>query len=330
MEQQPLISIVLPVFNEEETLNETILQIQHYINSQPATFEVIYVDDGSNDDSVELIRAAIQQYTTIRLVQFSRNFGHQIAISAGIRYASGDAVVVMDADLQDPPEVITQMIEKWREGYDVVYGKRRSRQGESYFKKISAQIFYRLLSKMTDTEIPLDTGDFRLIDKKVITQLKRMNETQPFVRGMVSWVGFKQTAVMYERHERFAGESKYPLRKMLSLAFDGITSFSVVPLKLANYFGGLLLAIDFLYLVIHLLIGNMATDNWIIVNLLGIGGGLSIAVGMVGIYLERIVSQSKDRPLYIVDELIGFPYQSKITKKNLVKNAHGIRQSANG
>lgn len=330
MEQQPFISIVLPVFNEEETLNETILQIQQYINNQPEKFEVIYVDDGSKDNSVELIRTAIQHYPTIRLVQFSRNFGHQIAISAGIRYASGDAVVVMDADLQDPPEVITQMIEKWRAGYDVVYGKRQSREGESYFKKISAQIFYRLLSKMTDTDIPLDTGDFRLMDKKVITQLKKMNETQPFVRGMVSWVGFKQTAVLYERHERFAGESKYPLRKMLSLAFDGITSFSVVPLRIANYFGSFLLAVDFLYLIIHLLIGNMTTDHWIIVNLLGIGGGLSIAVGMVGIYLERIVTQSKDRPLYIVDELIGFPYHSKITKKNLVKNPHDIRHSANG
>ena len=194
-----LISIVLPVFNEEDGITSTIDTLEKFISNQPQNFELIFVDDGSKDKSVELIEQEQAQYSNIKLVQFSRNFGHQLAITAGIRYTNGDAVVVMDADLQDPPEVIVDMIKKWHDGYDVVYGKRISRDGESLFKKITAAAFYRTLKHITSVHIPVDTGDFRLMDVKVVNQLKRMNEPDPFVRGMVSWVGFKQTDVNYER-----------------------------------------------------------------------------------------------------------------------------------
>lgn len=326
-----MISLILPVYNEAETLPETIQRLRHFITNQKEDFEIIYVDDGSTDQSVALIKQAIQADPTIRLLQFSRNFGHQIAISAGIRYASGDAVVVMDADLQDPPEVITQMVERWRSGFDVVYGKRSSRAGESWFKKMSAETFYRLLAKLTEVNIPLDTGDFRLMDKKVVQQLIRMNETHPFVRGMVSWVGFKQTEVLYERQERYAGESKYPLKKMIGLAFDGITGFSEIPLRFANYLGGTLLGISLVYLLFKLATLEFNRPSLILFLLLFLSSGIFITIGILGTYLARLVAQSKDRPLYIIDEAYGFPenkpklfrlHQSNDSQIKKVQNRH--------
>ena len=229
-----LISIVLPVYNEHEILPTTIQTLEDFVAGQPQDYELIFVDDGSRDYSATIVEHARLKYHNLKLVQFSRNFGHQIAITAGIRYASGDTIVVMYADLQDPPEVIPAMIKQWQAGYQVVYGKRLQRDGETWFKKISAHWFYRILAKLTTIQIPIDTGDFRLIDRQVAETLKKVNEDDPYVRGLVSWVGFQQTAVEYERHERLAGKSKYPFKKMIKLAFDGITSFSAVPLKFAT------------------------------------------------------------------------------------------------
>ncbi|MDN6543468.1 MAG: glycosyltransferase family 2 protein [Lentilactobacillus parabuchneri] len=303
-----LISIVLPVFNEEDGITSTIDTLEKFISNQPQNFELIFVDDGSKDKSVELIEQEQAQYSNIKLVQFSRNFGHQLAITAGIRYTNGDAVVVMDADLQDPPEVIVDMIKKWHDGYDVVYGKRISRDGESLFKKITAAAFYRTLKHITSVHIPVDTGDFRLMDVKVVNQLKRMNEPDPFVRGMVSWVGFKQTDVNYERQERVAGTTKYPLRKMIRLAMDGITSFSSFPLQIANWVGSFSIIFGIGYLITSLLT-TMNTIRFAVFAVFLMVGITLLAVGTIGSYLYRIFDASRRRPLYIVANTSGFRSQ---------------------
>src|SRR5699024_2772432 len=248
-----LISIVLPVYNEEAVIVKTIEVLENFVEKQPQDFELLFIDDGSTDTSVSLIKAMQQKYLNIKLIKFSRNFGHQLAISAGIRYTMGDAVVVMYADLQDPPSVIPELIKEWKKGAQVVYGKRKSRAGETWFKKISASLIYRCLQKIASINIPLDTGDFRLMDRRVIKELRKMNETDPFVRGLVSWVGFKQTSVEYERKERIAGSSKYPLKKMVNLALSGITSFSDFPLKLLIWAGSISIGFSFVYLPVALI-----------------------------------------------------------------------------
>ncbi len=210
-------------------------------------YELIFVNDGSSDDSIHMLKSLAQSDPAVKCINFSRNFGHQIAITAGTDYAAGEAIVVIDADLQDPPELILEMAEKWRQGFDVVYAVRTKREGETFFKKQTAAMFYRILRKLTDVDIPVDTGDFRLMDRKVVNEMNKLKEKNPFVRGLVSWLGFKQTAVYYERHERLAGETKYPLKKMLKLSLDGITSFSFQPLKLASYSGIALSAVGFIY-----------------------------------------------------------------------------------
>jgi len=306
MSQTPLISIVLPVYNESAGINKTIAVLQNYVAARDEQYELIFVDDGSSDDTVAKINAAMAQHRNMRLVQFSRNFGHQLAISAGIRFASGDAVVVMDADLQDPPSVIPAMIAQWQAGYAVVYGKRRHRDGETWFKKVSAAAFYRLLRAMTSTDIPVDTGDFRLMDRKVVDVLKQFDETDPYVRGLVSWVGFKQTGVLYDRQDRNAGESKYPLKKMLHLALNGITSFSTVPLTLALWFSGLALGISVLTVIVAGVTGTLGTTAWIVASLFFIGSGLFLSLGIIGSYLGRVFNQSRERPLYIVAQTQGF------------------------
>lgn len=306
MAKQPeLISIVLPVFNEAAGIENTIDTLENFTNNQPQRFELIFVDDGSSDNSAELITQSQEYHQNIKLVQFSRNFGHQLAITAGIRYASGEAVVVMDADLQDPPAVIVDMIAKWHEGYDVVYGKRVSRDGESWFKKVTAAIFYRSLKKITSIQIPVDTGDFRLMDRQVVRELSKMDEPDPFVRGMVSWVGFKQTAVDYERQERIAGYSKYPLKKMMRLAMDGITSFSAFPLQLANWTGGLAIVFSFGYLIFSLFT-HLGSNQLMIFALFLMMGIVLLSLGMIGAYLFRIFEASRKRPLYIVAKTTGF------------------------
>lgn len=281
-EKDPFISIVLPVYNESAGIGETIKELANYVRARPERYELIFVNDGSTDDSADQIRAAVAKNPTIRLVDFSRNFGHQLAITAGIRYASGDAVVVMDADLQDPPRVIPEMLARWREGYDVVYGKRRKRSGETWFKKLTAETFYRVLKAVTSIDIPVDTGDFRLMDRRVVNVLKQMNEQDPYVRGMVSWVGYKQVAVEYDRQERTAGKTHYPLRKMLHLAMNGITSFSTVPLTIANWLSGFFLLIAVATTFVNLLLGRLSLLTWVISATFFVGAGVTFTIGLLG------------------------------------------------
>ncbi|NLP30039.1 MAG: glycosyltransferase family 2 protein, partial [Clostridiales bacterium] len=283
-------SIVIPMYNEEEVIKETYYRLKRVMDQSTESYELIFVNDGSRDRSADIIAELARTDKNIRLIDFSRNFGHQIAVTAGMDYAQGKAVVIIDADLQDPPEVIPRMLEKWREGYEVVYGKRLKRHGETIFKKSTAFLFYRILGALTDDNIPRDTGDFRLIDRKVCDTMKGMNEKNRFLRGMVSWVGFKQTAVEYVRDQRWAGETKYPLKKMLKLASDAILSFSYKPLKLATYLGFLLSVSGFLYLL-FVLYQRLFTDNtlagWasiIAVNLVFHGITL-IILGILGEYV---------------------------------------------
>ncbi|WEA46404.1 glycosyltransferase family 2 protein [Priestia aryabhattai] len=300
-------SIVVPVYNEEEVIHETYRRLTEVMRSTKEAYELLFVNDGSRDRTAEIIKEYSEQDSAVVLLDFARNFGHQIAITAGMDYARGEAVVVIDADLQDPPELILEMIEKWKQGFDVVYAKRTKRKGETYFKKQTAAMFYRFLRAMTDIDIPLDTGDFRLLDRKVCNQMNSIQEKNRFVRGLVSWVGFKQIAVEYERDERLAGESKYPLKKMLKLSMDGITSFSYKPLKLASYAGVTLSGIGFIYLFVVLYL-KLFTDSTItgwsslIVIQLFFSGIILIILGMIGEYIGRIYDETKNRPLYIVRE----------------------------
>lgn len=300
-------SIVVPVYNEEEVIHETYRRLTEVMRSTKEAYELLFVNDGSRDRTAEIIKEYSEQDPAVVLLDFARNFGHQIAITAGMDYARGEAVVVIDADLQDPPELILEMIEKWKQGFDVVYAKRTKRKGETYFKKQTAAMFYRFLRAMTDVDIPLDTGDFRLLDRKVCNQMNSIQEKNRFVRGLVSWVGFKQIAVEYERDERLAGESKYPLKKMLKLSMDGITSFSYKPLKLASYAGVTLSGVGFIYLLVVLYL-KLFTDSTItgwsslIVIQLFFSGIILIILGMIGEYIGRIYDETKNRPLYIVRE----------------------------
>lgn len=303
-------SIVVPMFNEEEVIEQTYRRLKQVMSLAGESYELLFVNDGSQDRSAELIREYGFWDASVKLIDFSRNFGHQIAITAGMDYAAGDAVIVIDADLQDPPELILEMIDKWKAGYEVVYAKRIKRNGESRFKKWSASLFYRVLRASTETPIPVDTGDFRLLDRKVVEELRKLPENNRFVRGLVSWVGFRQTAVEYERDKRLAGESKYPLRKMLKLSMDGITSFSHKPLKVAGYAGALLSSAGFLYLlyVLYLAIFTDSTSKgW--ASMIGISlvfdGFILLMMGVLGEYVGRIYDETKGRPLYIVRESCG-------------------------
>lgn len=305
-------SIVVPVYNEEEVIHETYRRLKNVMISTGEHYELIFVNDGSSDRTADILKGYSETDPSVILLDFSRNFGHQIAITAGMDYSRGKAVVVIDADLQDPPELILEMIEKWKQGYDVVYAKRTERKGETLFKKQAAKMCYRLLQSMTDIDIPLDTGDFRLMDRKVCDQMNSLQEKNRFVRGLVSWVGFKQIAVEYERDERFAGESKYPLKKMLKLSMDGITSFSYKPLKLASIAGAAFSTIGFIYLLVVLylkLFTHSTIPGWssLIVIQLFFSSIILFILGMMGEYVGRIYDESKHRPLYIVREV----YQKK-------------------
>ncbi|WP_157055805.1 glycosyltransferase family 2 protein [Clostridium sp. DMHC 10] len=304
-------SIVVPVYNEELVIGETYKRLKKVMDSTKEAYEIIFVNDGSKDGTVEIAKTICSMDKNIKLLSFSRNFGHQLAISAGMDYSSGNAVVVIDADLQDPPEVILKMIEKWKEGYDVVYGKRAKREGETFFKKFTAKAFYRTLKSMTDIDIPVDTGDFRLIDRKVCDKLKSIPEHNRYVRGLVSWIGYKQTGVQFVRHERFAGETKYPLKKMLKFASDGIASFSYKPLKFPLYIGGVVSAISFLYFIFELLkdvftsnsVSGLSLAISMIFFLIGI---IFVVLGVMGEYISRMSDEAKGRPLYIIGEKEGF------------------------
>jgi len=302
-------SIVVPVFNEEEVLNEFYKRLTIAMDKLKEKYEIIFVNDGSTDNSLEIMKKLHSNDKRIKIISFSRNFGHQMAITAGIDYASGEAVVTIDADLQDPPEMIPELIKKWKEGYDVVYGVRKKREGESFFKKATASIFYRLLNRVTDINIPLDAGDFRLMDRKVVNNLKQIREKNRYIRGLTSWIGFKQIGVLYKREKRFAGYTKYPLRKMLKFAFNAIFSFTNFPLKIATYFGFLVAGLSFLYLIYVLILKifmNATIQGWasLIVAVLFLGGVQLICIGIIGEYIGRIGEEVKKRPLYIIEEII--------------------------
>lgn len=308
---QPFVSLVVPCFNEEEVIAENHRRLSALADSLPGyRFEFLFVDDGSRDNTLSLLRQVVAVDARVRVVAFSRNFGHQLAVTAGIEEACGDAIVLLDADLQDPPEVIAEMLAKWREGWQVVYGVRAGRDGESHFKMWTAHLFYRVLNYLSDTPIPLDTGDFRLMDRKVVEVLRGMPERDRFVRGMVSWVGFRQLPLPYRRAARFAGTTKYPLRKMLLFASNGIISFSMRPLKLAMDVG-LLCAGLACAGIIWAFVVRLATHNWvpgwtaIIIAVLFLGGIQLVCTGILGEYIGRTYMQSKGRPLYVVSERLG-------------------------
>ncbi len=300
-------SIIAPIFNEIENIPELYRRVKEVMDSCGETWELILVDDGSTDGSTEKIRQLAAQDKTVRPVIFARNFGHQVAITAGWDYARGDAVVIIDADLQDPPEVILELAKKWKEGYEVVYAVRSEREGESWFKKFTAAAFYRLIYSITDVKIPVDTGDFRLMDRKVVDVLKQMKERHRFPRGMSAWVGFRQVGVSYKRAARLAGVTKYPFRKMLKLALNAITGFSYFPLQVATYFGffSAALAILAIPLVVYMRVtGSNAFfgQATTLIAVLFLGGVQLISLGILGEYVGRLYDEAKGRPLYIVRE----------------------------
>lgn len=303
-----LISVIVPMYHEEEVAAECYKRLKKVMNDNKINHELIFVDDGSRDKTFNILRQIAEEDKKVRIISFSRNFGHQIAVTAGVNKARGNAMVVIDADLQDPPELIPNMIKLWKQGYEVVYAKRKKRRGESFFKLTTAKLFYRVLDKMTDINIPLDTGDFRLIDRKVADVFNSMSENNRFVRGMISWIGFKQIPIEYEREERFAGETKYPLRKMLKFASDGIISFSAKPLRLMGIVGMFCVIISlaiFLYAIaVKLFESKEVITGWtsIITVVTFFGGVQLLSISVLGEYIGRIYDESKKRPLYVIDK----------------------------
>jgi len=307
-----LLSVIVPCLNEEPVIRETHSSLVAALETIPSGgFELIYVDDGSRDATLNILREFQQADSRVRVIAFSRNFGHQIAITAGLEHARGDAVVFIDADLQDPPEVILEMLEHWRHGKDVAYGVRSDREGETAFKLWTAKAFYQMINRLSDTAIPHDTGDFRLMDREVVNALLAMPERDRFIRGMVAWVGFKQEPVHYRRAARFAGETKYPLKKMLSFAVDGVLSFSRVPLRLATYLGIFASSLALLG-ILYALVFRLFTDIWVagwtfqIIAILFFSGVQLLFLGVMGEYVGRIYGEVKRRPLYLVSERLGF------------------------
>jgi glycosyltransferase involved in cell wall biosynthesis len=306
----PEYSLVIPVYNEQEVLQALFERLARLLEQLDGKGEVILVDDGSQDGSLALMLAMAARDKRFKVLQLSRNFGHQIAITAGLDFADGNAVVVMDADLQDPPETVLELARRWREGFDVVYAVRTQRTGENRFKLKTASAFYRLLRKLSDVDIPADVGDFRLVDKKALEAFRSMREDDRFVRGMFSWIGFKQTGVLYERDERFAGKTKYPLRRMMQFAVDGIVSFSNAPLHLALALGFTVSLLSFLYGIVAIglrVAGAFTVPGWtsIIFVVSFLGGVQLIVLGVIGEYVGKAYKETKKRPLYIVSGWSG-------------------------
>jgi dolichol-phosphate mannosyltransferase len=301
------ISVIIPVFNEEKNISSVYNRCVSVLDSIGESFELIFVNDGSKDNTFQIAYQLSETDARVKYISLSRNFGHQIAVSAGLEACCGDYAVIIDADLQDPPELIGNLYSKAKEGFDVVYAKRKLRKGETFFKSITAKFFYRLLKKITSINIPLDTGDFRIISRKVVNVLKQMPEQQKFLRGQIAWVGFNQTAVEYQREERTAGTSGYTVKKMISLAMDGITSFSNLPLRIATIAGFLVSGITFcvaLYALYSRFISKDYVPGWtsIIISILFIGGVQLITIGIIGEYISRISSNVRNRPLYVISE----------------------------
>lgn len=304
---KPVYSFVIPIFNEQDNIDELYARLCVILDQMDGDAEVVLVDDGSRDGSYERLIGIAKKDARFQLIRLSRNFGHQVAITAGMDFTLGQAVIIMDADLQDPPEVVLEMSALWRQGYDVVYGVRDERKGETWFKLTTAALFYRFLRKMTDVDIPADVGDFRLVDRKALNAFKSMRERARFVRGMFSWVGFKQIGVRYQRAPRFAGKTSYPLKKMIKLAIDGILGFSTVPMRITLNLGlfvsGLSLLGGFWALILRLT-GHFVVPGWtslfMVVALLS--GVQLIVIGVLGEYIGRIYDEVRNRPLYIVSE----------------------------
>ncbi len=308
-----MISIVAPVYNEEQVLPELHRRVAGVMDTLGEPWELVLVNDGSRDRSATVIAELNRQDARVKGISFSRNFGFQVAVTAGLDFASGDAVILTDADLQDPPELYPDMIAKWREGFDVVYGVRASRVGETRFKLWTAKLFYRLIRRITKIDIPLDTGDFRLMDRRVVKAIRSMPERNRFLRGMVPWVGFRQTGVPYERASRYAGESKFSsVKQMLPFALDAITSFSYLPLQLATYLGFFMAGLAALAIVAVVLVrlfgpsAPLLGQATTLVAVLFMGGVQLICLGIIGEYLGRIYDEVKGRPLYLIDQLWGF------------------------
>lgn len=309
-----LLSIVVPVFNEEESIHETIyrlLKLESPLYQKHLNLEIIFVDDGSTDDSLRILKQHANSNPSIKIASFSRNFGHQIAITAGTDLAKGDYIAIIDADLQDPPELILDMYVKSLEGYDVIYGKRKSRAGETYFKKQTASFFYKFLNYMSEINIPKDTGDFRLITRRVADALKQMREKHRFMRGMIPWIGFKEAAMEYDRSERFAGETKYPLRKMIQFAKNAILSFSSKPLTIAIRLGTFITSMGFIggiYMLYIKLFTTIAIPGVtsILLTIIIFSGLQIMLIGLIGEYISRIFEEVKARPLYFIAEKINF------------------------
>ncbi|MBN2085006.1 MAG: glycosyltransferase family 2 protein [Anaerolineales bacterium] len=304
---KPTFTVVIPVFNEAESITEFHRRLRGMSRKAGDTWEFIYINDGSTDASPDLLRQFAQSDPCVRVIDFVRNFGHQIAVTAGLDSARGRAVIIIDADLQDPPEVIPELIARWREGNEVVFAVRAEREGETWIKELTAKVFYRLIFRITDIKIPLDTGDFRLLDEKVVAVMRQMRERHRFLRGMASWVGFRQVGVPYRRHARYAGKTKYPFSKMMRLALNAITSFSYFPLQLATYVGfvcATIAAISIPVVIVLRLTGSGAFfgQATTLISVLFLGGVQLICLGILGEYVGRIYDEVKGRPLYIVRE----------------------------
>jgi glycosyltransferase involved in cell wall biosynthesis len=309
-EAHPTVSVVAPVFNEETILPELYRRVRDVLDGAGEDWELVLVNDGSRDRSPEIMRQLHAQDPRVKVIYFARNFGHQVAITAGADYARGDAVVIIDADLQDPPEVIPDLLAKWREGYEVIYAVRAQRMGETWFKEFTAKAFYRIIYRITEVDIPKDTGDFRLMDRKAVDAMKGMREKHRFMRGLSVWIGFRQTGVEYVRAERYAGVTKYPLKKMLKFALDGITSFSYLPLQLATYVGFACAALAVLGIIVTVILRLSGSQAFYgqattLVSVLFLGGVQLISLGIIGEYLGRIYDEVKGRPLYIVSSTLG-------------------------
>ncbi|MBE5822413.1 MAG: glycosyltransferase family 2 protein [Clostridiales bacterium] len=302
------ISVVIPCYNEEDVIEVTYQRMNSVMKDMTEyEYELIFVNDGSKDKTLEKLMNICKSDSNSKIINFARNFGHQIAITAGLDFATGDYIAFIDADLQDPPELIKEMVTKLEEGYNVAYGKRKKRKGETIFKKATAKAFYRVLRNLSDVDIPVDTGDFRVIDRKVADVLRNLKEKDRFIRGLVSWSGFKQIAVEFDRDERKAGETKYTLKKMVKLSLDGILSFSSKPLLFSVEFGIISCFISFVFLILGLIFKFMLVPDILIIFTILLMGGLNLmCLGIIGEYIGRIYNEAKARPLYTIDELINF------------------------
>ena len=312
MENIKKLSIIIPMYYEEKVVNECYKRLKQMVEKLKGyDYELIFVNDGSKDNTLNLLEEIAKNNNKVKIISFSRNFGHQAAVTAGLKYVTGDAIAIIDADLQDPPEEIPEMLKLWEQGYEVIYAKRKSRKGESAFKLLTAKMFYNTLDALSDVEIPKDTGDFRLVDRKVVNTINEMPEHNKFLRGLFSWVGYKQIPFEYERQERFAGKTKYPLKKMLKLASDGIISFSTKPLRLVGYVGIFSIILSFIILIYSLVSFafnlNNLTAGWtsIMVTVTFFAGVQLLSIWIISEYIGRIYDESKNRPQYIIDKKIN-------------------------